>query len=220
MAKRELFSVLIGNIKGGCGKTTMATHLAGAFADAGYVTVLADCDRQRSSLRWLARRPEEAPKILGADWSKAVSPLPEETERLVIDAPAAMRHRDAKELVGLADIVMVPVLPSLLDEDATAYFLRKLGDIKAVRKHRRSVVLIANRIRTGTKAAEELERYFAGREPGLLARLRDSQIYPALTSAGMTVFESGNARARSYAEEWRPLLELVGLGGKAQRKAG
>src|SRR5215469_11280329 len=171
MAKRELFSVLIGNIKGGCGKTTLAIHLAAAFATAGYATILADCDRQRSSLKWLARRPEDAPEIVGADWSKALTPLPENAERLVIDAPAAMRHRDAKELVGLADLIIVPVLPSLLDEDATAYFLRKLGEIKSVRKHRRALALVANRIRTGTKAAEELERYFAGREPGLSARL-------------------------------------------------
>ena len=219
MAKPELFSVLIGNIKGGCGKTTLAIHLAAAFATAGYATILADCDRQRSSLKWLARRPEDAPEIVGADWSKALTPLPENAERLVIDAPAAMRHRDAKELVGLADLVIVPVLPSLLDEDATAYFLRKLGEIKSVRKHRRALALVANRIRTGTKAAEELERYFAGREPGLSARLRDSQIYPALTRAGITVFESATARARGYAEEWRPILELVGLGEK-RRKAG
>ena len=219
MANRELFSVLIGNIKGGCGKTTLAIHLAAAFAAAGYATILADCDRQRSSLKWLARRPEDAPEIVGIDWSKALTPLPENAERLVIDAPAAMRHRDAKELVGLADLVIVPVLPSLLDEDATAYFLRKLGEIKSVRKHRRALALVANRIRTGTKAAEELERYFAGREPGLSARLRDSQIYPALTRAGITVLESANARARGYAEEWRPILELVGLGEK-RRKAG
>jgi chromosome partitioning protein len=220
VAKRELLSVLVGNIKGGVGKTTLATHLASAFANAGYATVLADCDRQRSSLRWLARRRDDAPTVTGADWTKAVSPLADETERLVIDAPAAMRHRDAKELVGLADIVIVPVLPSLLDEDATAYFLRKLGEIKAVRKHRRTVALVANRVRAGTKSAAELERYFAGREPALLARLRDSQLYPALARAGTTVFESAGARARGYAEEWRPLLELVGLGEMEGRKAG
>lgn len=211
MAKHELLSILVGNIKGGCGKTTIATHLASAFAAAGYATVLADCDRQRSSLHWLERRPDKAATIAGLDWSKEAGEPPEGTERLVIDAPAAMRHRDAKELVALADIILVPVLPSLLDEDATAYFLRKLGEIKAVRKHKRTIALIANRIRIGTNAAEELETYFAKREPSLLARLRDSQIYPAVARAGTTVFEGGGARAQSYAVEWQPLLELVGL---------
>jgi chromosome partitioning protein len=218
MAKHELLSVLIGNIKGGCGKTTMATHLASAFAASGYATILADCDRQRSSLRWLARRPDKAPAIGGLDWSKVAGEPPEGTERLVIDAPAAMRHRDAKELVALADVIIVPVLPSLLDEDATAYFLRKLGEIKAVRKHKRTIALVANRVRLGTNAAAELEDYFAGREPSLLARLRDSQIYPAVARAGTTVFEGGGIRAQSYAAEWQPLLELVGLGTRRERR--
>jgi chromosome partitioning protein len=212
MTKHELLSVLVGNIKGGCGKTTIATHIASAFAASGYVTVIADCDRQRSSLRWLKRRPAKAPAIGGLDWSKVAGAAPEGTERLVIDAPAAMRHRDAKELVALADVIIVPVLPSRLDEDATAYFLRKLGEIKAVRKHRRTIALVANRIRLGTNAAAELERYFAGREPAIVARLRDSQIYPALTQSGTTVLESGGARARGYAAEWQPLLDLVGFG--------
>ena len=220
MGKQELFSVLVGNIKGGCGKTTIATHLASAFAGAGFRTVLADCDRQRSALRWLKRRPAGVPTIAGVDWSKEAGEVPEGTERLVIDAPAAMRHRDAKALVGLADLVIVPVLPSLLDEDATAYFLRKLGEIKAVRKHKRQVVLVGNRLRAGTRAADELERYFAGREPALAALLRDSQIYPALAKAGTTVLESGGARARPYAAEWRPLLEAVGLSEKDAASAG
>jgi chromosome partitioning protein len=217
MDKAELFSVLVGNVKGGCGKTTVATHLAAAFAGAGFATVLADCDRQRSALRWLDRRPASAPPVAGLDWRKESGALPEGTERLVIDAPAAMRHRDAKELVGLADLVVVPVLPSLLDEDATAYFLRKLGEIKAVRKHHREVALVANRVRLGTRAADELERYFVGRELTLVARLRDSQIYPAVARAGTTVFEGGGARARSYAEEWQPLLERAGLGARRRR---
>jgi chromosome partitioning protein len=218
MAKSEMFSVLVGNIKGGCGKTTIATHIASAFAAEGYATVLADCDRQRSSLRWLERRPETASTVAGLDWSKSAGRTPDETERLVIDAPAAMRHRDAKELVGLADVIIVPVLPSLFDEDATAYFLRKLGEIKSVRKQKRSIALVANRIRLGTNAAEELETYFAKREPGLIARLRDSQIYPALSKAGMTVFEDGSARARAYAAEWQKLLDLVDLGTRPAGK--
>ena len=41
-------AILVANIKGGCGKTTVATHLAAAFACAGQATALADLDR------WLA----------------------------------------------------------------------------------------------------------------------------------------------------------------------
>jgi len=84
---------------------------------------------------------------------------------------------------------------------------------------KRQVVLVGNRLRAGTRTADELERYFAGREPALLTLLRDSQLYPALAQAGTTVFESGGARARPYAEEWQPLLELIGIEAPVGRKS-
>jgi len=48
-----MISVLVANAKGGCGKTTVSTNLATAFANAGLHTALADNDRQRSCLTWL-----------------------------------------------------------------------------------------------------------------------------------------------------------------------
>jgi len=206
-----MLSVLVGNIKGGCGKTTLATHLAAAFAGAGFATALADCDRQRSSLNWLRRRGQLAPAISGLDWSKAVDDTPTDIRRLVIDAPAAMRHKAVEELIAIADVVVVPVLPSAFDEDASGHFLDRLSEVKAVRKHKRVVAVVGNRLRPGTRASAHLDAYFGGLGFPVIARLRDSQIYPALAAEGTTVLESPARRARDYAAEWRPLLELVGV---------
>ena len=60
-------TVLIANPKGGSGKTTLATNLAGYFATRGRHVVLSDMDRQRSASGWLARRPESMPLIHGLD---------------------------------------------------------------------------------------------------------------------------------------------------------
>lgn len=204
-----MLSVLVGNIKGGCGKTTIATHLAAWFAGRGYVTVIGDCDRQKSSLNWLKRRPETAPPIKGLDWSDEVGKTPKSAERLVIDAPAAMHHKDVEDLIDIADIVVVPVLPGAFDEDATAHFLDRLAKVKAVRKNKRVVAIVGNRLRPGTKASDHLDGFFSGLGFPVVARLRDSQIYPTMAAAGATVLEGTDRRARDYAAEWQPLLGLV-----------
>ncbi|MDA8230998.1 MAG: ParA family protein [Magnetospirillum sp.] len=206
-----MFSVLVGNIKGGCGKTTIATHLAAGFARAGLKTVIGDCDRQRSSLNWLRRRDPQAAPIAGLDWVKTIDELPKDTERLVIDAPAAMSHKAVKELIDIADVVVVPVLPSAFDEDATAHFLGKLSEVKVVRRNKRVVAVVGNRLRPGTKASAHLDSVFGDLGFPVVARLRDSQIYPALAAEGATILDSRSRRARGYAGEWGPLLRLVGL---------
>ena len=57
--------VLIANPKGGSGKTTLATNVAGWLAGKRQRVVLADHDPQRSATEWLARRPAPFPPIIG-----------------------------------------------------------------------------------------------------------------------------------------------------------
>src|SRR3954454_19816013 len=108
-----MIRVLVTNIKGGCGKTTLATNLAGAFARGGLRTALADVDRQHSSLDWLGLRSPDAPEIKGFDWRKGVVEPGDGIARLVIDAPANLRMKEVEPLIREADVIVVPVLPSL-----------------------------------------------------------------------------------------------------------
>ena len=206
-----MLSVLVGNIKGGCGKTTIATHLAAAAASLGHRTVIGDCDRQKSSLNWLRRRGAVTNTIQGLDWSRSVGDVPDDAECLIIDAPAAMRHKAVEELIDIADVVVVPVLPSAFDQDATAHFLSKLSEVKSVRKHKRAVVVVGNRLRAGTKAAQGLETFMNGLGFPVIARLRDSQLYPALAAMGSTVVDGGDRRAKDYLNDWEPIFKHVGL---------
>ena len=214
-----MLRILVANAKGGCGKTTIATQLAAAFAAGGHFTALADADRQRSSLGWLARRPAQAAAIVGLDWSKEVGAPTRRTGRLVVDAAPALRGKRIAELVKSADLVVLPVLPSIFDETATRRFLDRLATFGSIAKGRKSVVVVGNRMRAGTGAAVHLEKVFAGIGHPLVAWLRDSRLYAAAAADGLSLFDARGKRARGLRLDWQPLLDYVERAAEDQAPA-
>ncbi|NNG05201.1 MAG: ParA family protein [Inquilinus sp.] len=204
-----MLAVLVANTKGGCGKTTIATQLAGAFAKAGLITALADADRQHSSLEWTARRPKETAPVHGLDWVRDVGKAPRHTARLIIDAPAAMRPKQAEALVKMADMIVLPVLPSAFDEAATARFLDHLETIKPIRKNKKAVALVGNRMRTRTRAAARLDQYLVVQGHQVVTRLRDSALYSDTAARGLSLFDLRGQRAENMREDWRALLTFI-----------
>lgn len=204
-----MIRVLVTNTKGGVGKTTIATTLASAYAAGRLKTALADVDRQHSSLDWLAQRPATARPIIGLDWSKAVSPPPAGIERLVIDAPANLRLKEVDELIAEADLVILPLLPSAFDQASTARFLRKLDKLKPVRKGRKGIAVIANRVRARAKAAQRLDAFLADCGQPVPARITDRAIYGELAVAGLALFDTPAARHLAAKSEWTPLLTAI-----------
>lgn len=199
--------VAVMNTKGGSGKTTVATHLAAHFAHKGLKTGLADLDRQQSSQGWLDRRSYSLPAIAAIDLENGK--LPEGIDRLVVDAPAALRRSAVDDVVAQADVVVIPVLPSAFDEDGTLRFLKHLEKLKPIRKGKRDVCFVANRVRLRTKAAERLDAFLAGLPFPVMARLRDTQAYANAAADGTSLFDAGGARAEEYRREWQPLLDYL-----------
>jgi len=196
-----VLTVVVANPKGGCGKTTTATQLAAAFARAGLATALADADRQRSSLGWLERRPSTAAPIRALDWSKGPCKAPA-VERLVVDAPAALKRGGIEALADAADVVVVPLLPSAFDEAATAALIAKLAALKPVRKGKKAVGVVANRVKPRSRAAQRLDAFCAELDQPLAGRIADRAAYADLALDGLGVFDLDGARARSWRAEW------------------
>ncbi|WGF86767.1 nucleotide-binding protein [Marinivivus vitaminiproducens] len=204
-----MLRVLVTNIKGGCGKTTIATNLAAAFAAGGFDTGLAEVDRQRSSLGWLKLRNGSFRPIETLDWRKSVGDVPGQVQRLVIDAPANLRMKHIEDLIREADVVVVPVLASVFDETSTERFLTKLDDIKPIRKGRKGVVLVANRQRPRSKATQRLESFLEGLEQPVAARLSERAAYSELAVQGLSIFDVDGRTVQPLREEWRPLLSAI-----------
>ena len=124
------------NWKGGCGKTTIATHLAVALATSGLETGLADYDRQETAKLWEKLRPKDAVTVSLVNWRKDSGACPASLQRLIVDCPPSLRTKRVRAIIAESNIAVVPLLPSIFDEMATLHFLKRLETIKSVRKHR------------------------------------------------------------------------------------
>ena len=204
-----MISVLVVNAKGGCGKTTVATNLATAFANAGLRTGLAECDRQGSSLKWLKSRPGTAAPIEMLDWRKARGDVPKKMERLVIDAGAGINSERVRDLLKEADMIVMPVLPSVFDEAATKRFLKRVDELKPVQKGRKPIMVVGNRVRANTRAARELDTFLASLGHDVVTRLSDRAIYQDVARQGLGIFDLPPSRRASVVEDWLPMVRRV-----------
>lgn len=199
---------LVANPKGGSGKSTLATNLAGYFANQGGDVMLGDIDRQQSSREWLAIRPFELPTIetweIGPD---NIARPPKGTSHVVLDTPAGLHGKMLDKVLKLSSRVIVPVQPSMFDMLATRHFLEALLAEKAVRKGKADVAVIGMRVDARTRAAGELEKFFATFDLPVLAYLRDTQVYVQATAAGMSLFDLPPSRAERDVEQWQAIID-------------
>ena len=154
-------TILVANPKGGSGKTTLATNIAGWLAGKRQRVGLQDADPQGSSTQWLARRPALFPVDRGLRRRRGQEGDARSVglEWLVVDSAAGTRGEALRDAVRRADAMIVPVSPSVFDMAATAEFLAAIGEYKAVREGGLAVALVAMRVDARTRAAGELDEF-------------------------------------------------------------
>lgn len=199
--------ILVANPKGGVGKSTIATNLAGWFARNGKQVMLGDVDRQQSSRAWLSIRSPALPFI--STWQ--IEPgkrarLPADATHVVLDSPAGLHGKKLVELLRQVDRVIVPIQPSLFDIFATRQFLADLLATKQYRKDSLQVAIVGVRIEARTHSSAELERFLEGTRLPVIAQLRDTQNYIQASAHGMSIFDLPASQATKDWEQWIPLL--------------
>lgn len=199
--------ILVINPKGGCGKTTIATNLASYYALWNVPVGLIDYDPQQSSLEWLAHRTRDLGPIAGVDASSGRLSIDKSLRRVILDAPAQSNHNQILKLFGLADIALIPVLPSPIDIRATGRFVAQLADDNIL-KHTK-IGLIGNRVRENTLIYNELQKFLKKLDVPLITSLRDTQNYIRAAEGGFGVFELPPFQVEKDIEQWRPLINWI-----------
>ncbi|MDH3613581.1 MAG: ParA family protein [Gammaproteobacteria bacterium] len=198
--------IMVLNAKGGCGKSTLATNIASYFASEGASVALADYDPQRSSLDWIDRRPENRPKIAAvAAYKDGLRRVPRGADIVVSDAPARSHGKELVDLVKHAETVVVPVLPSTIDIQATTTFLKELQGLGKVQRKQAKVGALANRVRDNTLIFDDLDEYLTKARVPYIAALREAQNYVRAYTRGLGIFELPEYLAWPDWDEWAPL---------------
>lgn len=200
-------NILIANSKGGAGKTTLATNLAGYFASRGERVLLSDLDRQLSSTNWLQRRPAELPIIHTFNPRSKMPPI--DPDWIITDSPAGFRDEKLSDAVKQADCVIVPIQPSAFDIGATTDFLDLLADEKAIRKNKTFVALVGMRVNSRTNAAADLAEFMEQTGFPILTYLRNAQVYATAAELGASLFDMRPSLVAQDVEQWTPLLDWV-----------
>lgn len=182
--------------KGGAGKTTLALHLATASVLAGRNTAIIDLDPQASAANWADRRASDLPVVISAHASrlahekKRVEQM--EGDFLVIDTAP---HSDsaALEAAKLADLVLVPCRPAILDIEAIT------NTLDLVKTTGTPIVIVMNAVAPqGNEAVEAAEAIAALEVEVSPVQLGQRVAFSRALITGQTVqeFEPGGKAAK------------------------
>ena len=203
-------TILVANPKGGSGKTTLVTNVAGWLAGKRQRVALQDLDPQRSSAEWLVRRPTLFPRIVAVDPQAKSRDLKEDrVDWLVVDTPAGLRGDDLRDAVRRADVMLVPLTPSAFDMAATQHFLAAIHDFKAVRKGTLALGIVAMRVDARTRSAADLDAFLEDFDFPIVGHLRDTQVYIHCARDGASVFDLPRSRGEHDWEQWKPLARWI-----------
>lgn len=205
--------IAIANPKGGVGKSTLATNLAGWLARQGRSVMLGDLDRQQSSRQWLGLRPADVPVIQGWEISGGGGAgggklrAPKGVSHVLIDTPAGLHGKKLDAVLQLADVMLVPLQASLFDIQATHAFLAE------VRAHPQAAKLklglVGMRLKSHTLAQDRLQEFVATLPAPMVARLRDTQNYVHLAAHGLTLWDVAPGRVEADLAQWAPLIDWL-----------
>lgn len=203
--KKRVISIL--NHKGGVGKSTISTNLAGYFANQGKKVLIGDFDVQQSSYNWLEHRPDVLPKIFAWQINNgSITTEEKDIDIVIIDSPAGIRAGSLQKLVSMSDKVIVPLKPGYFDILSTESFLEEIVEIINGQAKETDLCIIGNMVDLNTKAAEQLSKFIASTGLFSPTMIRQAQIYVHLAAHGLTIFDSKTNIFEREIAQWVPLI--------------
>lgn len=193
-------------LKGGSGKTTVASHIALAAHLRGLKTLVADTDPQRSATEVFKAREAEGPTCVAAMgqslFAAQVAGVGSGMDVMVIDT-AAGAVEDVTQAIVVANHSLLVVRPTLMDIAAA------VRTVDVIRRLRKPAMVVVNQAPTSREGVEPpsvkraLRAIEVMRLPIVPTLLRARSIYQSALETGRSAEECYDVNAaREIAELW------------------
>lgn len=200
--------IVLTNQKGGCGKTTLAMNLSGVVGRNAKV-LLIDGDPQGSASRWAASSSDEKPfptaimSLANVEdkVNREIKKYIPDYDYIFIDCPPAIDNKFTSSALLVADLAIVPVVPSPTDLWSAVGIQKLISNVSDINENLKAR-LVANMCQTNASISREALELIAEFDfPKFTTDIYQRTAYRQAAAFGGTVLDLDNPKAKTEIKE-------------------